>query len=29
MDFSAKELQERGKEFSAVLDKNGDGIADK
>merc|ERR1719195_127493 len=29
MDFSTKELQERGKEFSTVLDKNGDGIADK
>jgi len=29
MDFSSKELQERGKEFSTVLDKNGDGIADK
>ena len=29
MDFSNEELQERGKEFSTVLDKNGDGIADK
>jgi len=29
MDFSAEKLSDRGKEFSAVLDKNGDGVADK
>ena len=28
-DLSLEEVQDRKKEFTAVLDKNGDGVADK